>query len=284
LNDPALTEWLSRPGGIVDRLRDMRSRAGLRGRDLAEPIGWQPSKVSKIEHATQLPTETDVRAWAGACGFPGEADALVEMLAEVPALRLEFVRQAAHGDAPLQAEHDQMARDATVVRCFETAIIPGLLQVPGYARHVMAACYDYSGYEMGTLAEAVAGRIKRQQLFYEDSLNRRFEFLIAESALLWRMAPPPVMRAQLDRLLSTMGLDNVRIGIVPLRNPGTIPMSSFIMYDDLVVVETFNDSSTFPRGATELYLGIVERMWRTAAEGDEARRLILKAIDDLDDE
>lgn len=285
MKDPVLTDWLTRPGGLVERLRELRARAGLRGADLAEPLGWYQSKVSKIENATQMPTEADVRGWAEQCGAPEEAEALVAMLAEVPALRMEFVRRSTTGDADAQAEHDQMAREATVVRFFETAIIPGLLQIPAYARAVMAAAYEFSGYDMATLSEAVAERLKRQHVVYEaTALGKQFEFLIAESALRWQIAPAPVMRAQLDRLLSAMGLDGVRIGIVPLGRPGTLPMNGFVMYDDLVVVETFNDESYFPGGAAaKIHLGILDRLWSTAAEGDDARRLIMRAADALAD-
>lgn len=284
MKDAVLQEWLSRPGGLVEHLRAMRAHAGLRGRDIADQLGWATSKVSKIESANQLPTEADVRGWAKVCGMPGDADALVGMLAEVPGLRVEWLHQATVGDAATQLEHDRMARDAHTVRFFETALIPGLLQVPDYARAVMAACYEFSGYDMATLGEAVAARLKRQEVVYDaPTTGKRFEFLIAEPALQWRVAPPAVMRAQLDRLLTAMGLDGVRLGIVPTAEPGTVPLNGFVMYDDLVVVETFTDQAYFPANAAKLHAGILDRLWATAAEGDEARRLILRAAEALRD-
>lgn len=282
MKDTAVREWLSRPDGIVERLRSMRSRAGLRGRDIAEPLGWVTSKVAKIEAANQLPTESDVRGWAGICGFPSEADELIEMLGEVPSLRVEWRRRTTIGDAQQQAEHDRKARDATVTRHLSTAVVPGLLQISDYARAVMTAAYEFSGYDKGTLDDAIAERLRRQSLLYEAvKLQKRLEFLLAEPVLYWRIASPTVMRAQLDRLMTAMGIENVRLGIVPFAAPNTAPVNSFVMYDELVVVETYVDEVQYPVNAADLHLGILDRLWATAAEGDDARRLIIAAAEAL---
>lgn len=50
------------------RLRDLRRDAGLNGRELAALTGLHPSKISRIEHASQNPSEGDIRAWCIACG------------------------------------------------------------------------------------------------------------------------------------------------------------------------------------------------------------------------
>ena len=45
------------------RLRDIRRDAGLPAVRLAQLAGWLSSKVSKIEHGKQTPSEEDLRAW-----------------------------------------------------------------------------------------------------------------------------------------------------------------------------------------------------------------------------
>jgi transcriptional regulator with XRE-family HTH domain len=46
----------------------MRAVAGMQGKDLAERLGWQPSKVSRIENAIQAPAREDIDSWVKACG------------------------------------------------------------------------------------------------------------------------------------------------------------------------------------------------------------------------
>jgi transcriptional regulator with XRE-family HTH domain len=65
------------------RLRELRRDARLTGRQIAEPAGWHPSKVSKIEAGRQTPSDADVEAWISAVGRPelsGEFIALLRTL------------------------------------------------------------------------------------------------------------------------------------------------------------------------------------------------------------
>ncbi len=42
------------------RLRELRSEAGLNGKGVAEALGWQRSKVSRLETGKQTPTASDL--------------------------------------------------------------------------------------------------------------------------------------------------------------------------------------------------------------------------------
>ena len=45
------------------QLRQLREAAGLSGKELAQRLHWQPSKVSRLENARQTATEDDVVRW-----------------------------------------------------------------------------------------------------------------------------------------------------------------------------------------------------------------------------
>ena len=49
-------------GRLAEALKALRVGAGLSGARLAEMLGWQQSKVSKIETRKQLPSEDDIAA------------------------------------------------------------------------------------------------------------------------------------------------------------------------------------------------------------------------------
>ncbi|MBX6768780.1 MAG: helix-turn-helix domain-containing protein, partial [Actinomadura rubrobrunea] len=50
------------------RLRELRQDARLTQRRLAELAGWHESKVSKIEHGKQTPSEDDISTWCRLVG------------------------------------------------------------------------------------------------------------------------------------------------------------------------------------------------------------------------
>ena len=60
------------------RLRELRRDAGLTARALAAAAGWDNhTRVSKIEHGTQAPSDDDIRAWCAACGADGQVPDLI---------------------------------------------------------------------------------------------------------------------------------------------------------------------------------------------------------------
>lgn len=78
---------------LADQLREIRERAGLTGRVLAATAGWQPQKISRIEHGVRPISAADLSLWCQLCGVP--AQRLEELLAE---------RSAAAGMWTLDAE------------------------------------------------------------------------------------------------------------------------------------------------------------------------------------
>jgi Domain of unknown function (DUF5753) len=58
--------------------------------------------------------------------------------------------------------------------------------------------------------------MERQQLLYRG--DRRYNVILGEQALHTNIGGPDVMRGQLDRLLATMSLPRLNLGIIPLRS------------------------------------------------------------------
>ncbi|MGH9211730.1 MAG: helix-turn-helix domain-containing protein [Acidimicrobiales bacterium] len=277
---PVIADWLIQPGGIVERLVALRIGAELRAKDLAERLSWQQSKVSKLENGKQLPSADDLRQWAEACDVPDEADGLVDLLSEVQSVTLSWKRRVARGDAAAQATHVELVEQSKVVRSFETVFVPGLLQVPDYARALLVAAYDLHDIETRDIDEAVALRLQSQQALYNS--ERRFQFLLAEPALRWLVAPPDVMHTQLDRLLMAVGMPHVELGILPIGVPlDTAPQHAFVLYDDVAVIETFTGETTHREDDSALYVRVMDRLWERAVTGAEARRLIVLAAQSL---
>ncbi|MGV9662908.1 helix-turn-helix domain-containing protein [Nocardia niigatensis] len=213
-------------GAELRRLRDM---AGISGRELAKRVGISQSTLSRIEAGQVVPPLPQVLDWAKEVG--AEPDSQHSLRALTEAAHSPEVRDwaASLADrAHLQDDVRAFEEDAQVVRNFQPALVPGLLQTADYARRVFAT-FD-PPYAPDALAAALAARLERQRVLYDPA--KRFEFLITEAALRFRPGPHRMLLAQLDRIISIETLDTVVIGVIPqdIEASTTIP-HGFVIYE-----------------------------------------------------
>lgn len=278
-------ERLTRPDGLATRLRVLRERAGLSGRDLVREHGWQPSKVSKIEHGDQLPSPADINAWVATVGADADTlDELLELRDDAQTEHRTFSRRMRRGQLPVQQGYNELVAQASTVRNVSTVYVPGLLQIPAYTRRVLDESRVLHGSAAADVEEAVSARMERQRFLYDN--GKEFDFLLCEPVLRWLLVPPSVMRAQLDRIHAAIGLANVRIGVLPMGSElSATPQNSvdiFAIADEPVaMVETMVGESTHKGEQAAAYLLAVDRLWAEAAEGEAARPFIAAAIQAL---
>jgi transcriptional regulator with XRE-family HTH domain len=274
------SEWLNQPGGLAERLTLMRKAAGLTGEALAGRLSWPRSKVVKLENGRQLPAPDDLRQWADALGNPDAVPELLSLLEDAQAVHRQWRHKLRAGHAALQDEFDSLVRGGTRIRNFQTFLIPGLLQTPGYARSRVQETVRVQGTDPAKVDEAVAARMRRQEIIYDTI--KTFEFIIMDAALRYLLCPPEVMRGQLDRLMGVLGLSHITLGIIPPgRELAVTPYVGFLMVDDIVVVETFTGADTIRGEEAAKYAGFADLLMADAVTGDEARRLITDAADAL---
>jgi Domain of unknown function (DUF5753) len=187
------------------------------------------------------------------------------------------------GQAQVQESYNDLVRGASLIRHFETVYVPGLLQVPAYARRVLTEMISLHDLEIDDVDAAVEARLRRQQMLYD--LGKQYEFLLAEPVLRWLLCPPPVMRAQLDRLQTVIGLERVRFGILPMGTVlATAPQNSVQVYageETIAVAETFIGEQFHHGDQAAAYGRALDRMWAEAVESDRARELIVQVAASL---
>lgn len=272
---------------LAERLKKARTDKGLTQTELAAHADWGDSgktKVSKIESGRQLPSEADIDQWATATGLSGRlVKQLKAMLVEAEQLRTSYRKRMVKGQAPVQQEYTDLAETTTSFRFFETFVLPRYIQVPEYALAVLSEFKRHAS--INDVEEAVNVRLSSIRFLYDPA--KRFEFLINEPVIRSRRFPPEVMRPQLDRLLSVIGLRNVRFGIYPQISAPTrrLPVSSFELFDDIGFIETaLGDGPKLLADDVERLDQDLAEFWADAFEGDDARALILDAINALPDQ
>jgi transcriptional regulator with XRE-family HTH domain len=274
------SEWLNQPGGLAERLTLMRKAAGLTQEALAALLDWPRSKVVKLENGRQMPVPSDLTQWAEALGRQDAVPDLLPLLEEAQAVHRQWRHKIRTGHAAVQVEFDTLVRNGTVIRNFQTFLIPGLVQTPDYSRYRMLEAVRLHGFDPDKVEEAVGARMRRQEVLYDT--HKSFEFIIMQAALDYLLCPPDVMRGQLDRLMGLLGLGNVRFGIVPPgRELPVTPYLGFLMVDDITVVETFTGADTLRGDESTKYTEIADLLMESAVTGDDARKLIAAAARNL---
>ncbi|MCN0154136.1 DUF5753 domain-containing protein [Salinispora arenicola] len=103
----------------------------------------------------------------------------------------------------------EVERDAVGLRCYESAVLPGLLQTEEYARAVLS-----SGPLGADVENHIASRLQRQAAVFDRSRPPLSVFVIDEAAL--RRGAPSVMKPQLDHLVRMAERPNVMVHVLPL--------------------------------------------------------------------
>ncbi|MEV0383705.1 helix-turn-helix transcriptional regulator [Nonomuraea sp. NPDC050643] len=216
------------------QLRQLREAAHLSGKELAERLRWQPSKVSRLENARQTATEDDVVVWAQAvAASPDTTDELIRQSIALLERHDNWKQRHRSGLAAIQEDIRDLEARTKLFRVFEPGIIVGLLQTSEYARHVFRKVKRlYSAADQ--IDAAVRVRMQRQEILYDRT--RTFRFVVPEAALRTCLAPAEVMRGQLDRLLAVSTLPNVEFGVIPFGTelPAS-PINGFWIYNEAMV-------------------------------------------------
>ncbi|MEV0537415.1 helix-turn-helix transcriptional regulator [Kitasatospora sp. NPDC050463] len=208
-------------------LRRLREAAGLAVKDAGATIGMGGPQLSHIEAARTGLDPSRLATLLAAYGCTDETYMAIlhdlgasdgkgwwtEFKGKVPALALDLAE--VEGRAVSLASYDSL-------------YIPGVFQLPGYAR----AIYESSNRPGAWESEVqVQFRMERQRIL-TDGGQREFRFVIHEAALRMRFAGDGVMRAQLLHLVDLAELPNVTIQVVPFTAPNHAPLSaSFLLCD-----------------------------------------------------
>ncbi|MBE1462887.1 Scr1 family TA system antitoxin-like transcriptional regulator [Kibdelosporangium phytohabitans] len=131
-------------------------------------------------------------------------------------------------------------------------------------------------------ASMMQARMKRQELLYRQ--DKRFHFVVTESALRVRRVDRGVMLAQLDRLVSLSTLPNVRSGSSGSRLGTPVgPRHGFWLRDDKQVsVETYSAALRLTQSAEiDLHGEVFEHLSAIASYDRAARAIITRLADDL---
>ncbi|MFB6558493.1 helix-turn-helix domain-containing protein [Streptomyces sp. NPDC056400] len=259
---------------VADRLREIRQDAGLSAKAVADRTGWYKSKVSRLENAVTPPSDDDVRAWCRACEADGMAADLIAASRSAENMYVDWRRLQKTGLRRLQESYVPLFDRTRTFRVYCSNVVPGLCQTDSYARALLGSIAAFRAAP-DDVSDAVAARVARARVLREGP--HRFVFLLEEAVLRHRVGSTATMAAQLEHLVSIMGLPSVSIGVVPFTAPRRMWMlETFSIYDEeQAQVETLTAqiNVTAPTEVRQ-YLDAFGEFKKLAVFGARARTLI----------
>ncbi len=185
---------------------------------------------------------------------------------------------------PGYTDHITLENDATYIRSWQPALIPGLLQTTEYAEAVIASAPIFIAPERA--ARLVEVRQERQRKICES--KTQFAAVIWEPAITSVAATPAIALPQWQRLLEAGERHNVTVQMLPssaIRAAGIAgPFVSFSFGDEptveAVAVENLSNTSVIEAPTDlALYVNVFDRLRSTALSPEETAdriRLLLK--------
>ena len=234
---------------LGEELRGLRQVSGLTSREAADRLGWNQSKVSRIETGTSGVTEGDVSRLLDVYGVDdGQLRSLLQQLVGSAGGGGSGWWHAYRGLIPPQyRDFISLESQAGAARTLETSVVPGLLQTADYARAVTRSTLD--GLPPAQLDSLVEIRLARQSVLY-DSTPLRLSAVIDEAVLRRRVGGPGVMREQLRHLAHSAQLPHVTIQLLPFEAGSYIGLTGpFVIFSfpntsdlDVVVLDHLTSS------------------------------------------
>lgn len=189
----------------------------MRSGDAAKLMGWDTTRLSRIERGLYRISGDDVRDFCAKLGIDDMAGVQeVGEVADEPAGGGNGWWRAYDGRVSESLiDFVQLEARARSISTHHPVVVPGLLQTPGYVRELLGR--TPVAIKPDHVEMLVSIRLARQEILTRTENPVELHALIPESAFLAEFhSGPSIMRDQLRKLLDVAALPNVRVQILPL--------------------------------------------------------------------
>lgn len=201
-------------------LKRCRERAGRSQLDGGQHVGLDDSRISKVEDGFATLSADKLERLIDFYQVTGdERETILALGAEA---RKRAVRTGYTDALPGSFQRfADLEADAAKIHSYESGVIPGLLQSPGYVNAVFEAAESVWWQPSEPIRQQrTVFRIQRQKNTWESKKAKQLHFIIGEAALTEIAGSSAVMVEQLDHLLSIIESRNdTNIQLLPFSVP-----------------------------------------------------------------
>jgi transcriptional regulator with XRE-family HTH domain len=266
-------------------LRELRKKAELNSREMANRLTWSQSKVSRMETgARRSASEVDVAVYLAHCRAPKEK--LDELL--------ETYRKQEDGYW-IQPHTEQLPGElrslifqettAGSINNYEPLVVPGLLQTEGYARALFheVGCVPVDGIDL-----RVQARLDRQDIL-RRTWPPQYSCFIHEQALRLPVGGMQVMHEQMLHMLFVSNRSHCKIRVVPISAgakhgaSGPFELMEHDEHKPVIYVESAVVSLFLERHAeVAMYQAIAGKLDRVALNEGQSREFLASMASEYD--
>jgi transcriptional regulator with XRE-family HTH domain len=277
-------------------LRSLRESKSLTQGQLAEAMDWSLSKVMRIENGDVTISVNDLRYLLQYLGIT-DREQVTDLLgaAKISRQRQQWWDAPEIRDllTPSMRQMIQYEMEAKAIRNFCGMLVPGALQIPGYARAVVESYADELDPEM------VAGRLESRERRRQQLINRpdkpKIYLLVDEGILLRQFGGAQVLADQLAELTRLVDDGRLLMRVIRFEWPIRIPMlgSYDILYldddgreDAEVEAIVYRESDLYDEFVEDLetvrrHRAGFDRVWEAASDEVTSMKLIEQQVREL---
>lgn len=196
-------------------LRRLRKEAGKSQQEAAQAIGKVRSRIVDLEDGRSAAPEEDLVKLLDCYGISGEQREITLALG-VEARKRQ--RRRAYTDLLPGAfqRFADLEASATEISSYESGIIPGLLQSPGYVRSIISAGDGVWWAPSDTeLDQRVSFRLARHASVWGEGAPKSLRFVFTEDALHATVGSPEVMHEQHAHILRLVDYNGASVQVLP---------------------------------------------------------------------
>jgi hypothetical protein len=159
-----------------------------------------------------------------------------DVIPEMEPTWVDWRRELQAGQKYLQAQATPLYEKTTLLRAYDSIVVPGILETWDYVVALYKAVDLLYGLPERDPVQAADARLARQRLITEPTGRNAYSFVVEYSGLTDVIGGPEVMDEQLRFLTHVTALPHVRLGIIPPDVTRTLyPGEGFYIYDDQFV-------------------------------------------------
>ncbi|WP_093149656.1 helix-turn-helix domain-containing protein [Saccharopolyspora antimicrobica] len=261
-------------------LRNLRERAGVKPKEIAERLDWYANKVTRVEKGELTVSAAEVDVLLGMFGVRDgrESDRLRAL-----------AKEARRRDQPARvpdwaATYVALEGAAAEIKHYDPEVIPAVLQTEHYARAVLSNPLD----DTQDVEPAVNERVQRaERMLGEDAPD--VWCVIGEAALYRQVGGREVLRDQLQHLRRAAGRPNITLQILPFEAGEHVALGSSFRLLHLaepvatfVYVEALTSSDYLDKPShTDRYAKAFDTLRAVAASDRVTARMLDRRIKEL---
>lgn len=270
-------------------LRRRREATGRTQGDIAKSLDWSLSKLQRIEAGENAISTTDLQALLGQLKVT-DASVISTLVAEA-----KVARGRSRWDEPRYRDSLSLAMKmmldfeeaASVIRSFQSAVFPGILQTAEFAMAVLQMwAHDLSEEQREVRLEV---RMERHARVLERLDPPQYMLVLDEAILHRNVGGSEIYGTQLRHLISQARAGRVQLRIAPFHLPAEttvqFPFTVLTMdgNDDSVVYRENYDSDEIIQAPERVQhqLALFDRLWQESLSESASIRLLEDRISEL---